>query len=304
MIKRNVFNIFSFFNKPERAAYLFILPALLILTVFVFVPMISSVIFSFLKMDIFLQNIGFAGFSNFLKMFSDERVGNALINTFYFAAVEVPMQIILALLAAIYVSKNTLFRKFLRSVFFIPAVCSMTAIGILWSFLLDPQTGMYPYYLSVLGLPKLLFLKDPTLAMPSVILLTVWKNFGYSMVILIAGIQSIPASYYEAAEIDGASKRRQFFGITLPMLIPSIGFCVVTCTIGALQVFDQIYVTTNGGPLFKTETLVAYVYNVGFRSAPYDLGYASALSVMLFVLIVIISLFLNNYFMRKETSDL
>ena len=147
------------------------------------------------------------------------------------------LQIIIALLAAMFVAKNSLFRKFLRSVFFLPFICSLTAIGILWTFLLDPQTGIITHYFHQLGLPRIAFLRDPDLAMPTVILMTVWRNFGYSMVILVAGIQSIPKTYYEASQIDGAGKVRQFFTITLPMLVPALYFCVILQSIQALQVF-------------------------------------------------------------------
>jgi multiple sugar transport system permease protein len=300
---KSIMGKFSYFNKPQRAAYLFILPSVIVLVLFTVIPLVNSVIISFLNMDPFLQNIQFVGMDNFSALLQDERFWNALKNTFYFAAVEMPLQVIIALLIAVGVSKNTLFNKLMRSIFFVPVVCSMAAMGIVWSFLLDPQMGAFPYYLNLLGFPRLEFLRDPVLAMPSVILMTVWKNFGYSMVILIAGIQSIPNSYYEASEIDGATKVQQFFNVTVPMLIPAISFCVITNTIGSLQVFDQIYVTTQGGPLFKTESIVAYIYSTGFSTAPYNLGYSSAIAVVLFIIIIVVTLLMNSYFLRKETSD-
>lgn len=294
--------VFQYVNKPQRAAYLFVLPALTILLLFTVVPLLAALIISTLNLDIFLKNFEFSGWHNFVKLVHDERFWNALKNTMYFSAVQVPLQIVLALLTAVFVSKNTIFRKLLRSVFFLPSICSLTAIGIVWSFLLDPQIGMYPYFLTKLGLPQLQFFRDPILAMPSVILITIWRNFGYTMIVLVAGIQSIPSSYYEAAEIDGASKGRRFIHITIPMLIPSLSFCIITSTIAALQVFDQIFITTQGGPLYKTESIVAYIYNVGFKY--YDLGYASAISVVLFVLILIIALIMNTYFSKKETESI
>jgi ABC-type sugar transport systems, permease components len=295
-------NALRVWNRPDRAAYLFIAPALAVLFLFTVVPLLATLVISTLDMDVFLQVKGFVGFDHFSALFRDERLLDAALHTIYFAGVEVPLQIALALLIAVYVSKNTRFRKFLRSVYFVPSICSFTAIGILASFLLDPQTGVYPTYLTDLGLPRLEFFRDPTWAMPSVILLTVWRSFGYSMIILVAGIQSIPDSYYEAAQLDGASKPRQFFSITVPMLMPALSFTVITTMIAALQVFDQIFVTTQGGPLNKTETIVGYIYNTGFQMAPYDLGYASAISVMLFVLIMAITLVMNQYFLRKESD--
>ena len=215
-----------------------------------------------------------------------------------------PLQVIIALILATYVSKNTTFKKFLRASFFIPVVCSMTAIGIVWSMLVDPVLGMYPYLLQLIGFPRIEFLKDPALAVPTVIFTTVWKNSGFSLTILVAGMQSIPDTYYEAAEIDGAGKWQQFKNITIPLLIPTLGFCVITNTIGSLQVFDQVFVMTQGGPLFRTETIVQYIYHRGFRIPPYDLGYASAIAEVLFILIAMISLFMYKFFTRRETTDL
>jgi multiple sugar transport system permease protein len=298
-----VHSIRSFFNKPSGAAYLFILPAVLTLFVFVVIPLVSAVGISFLNLTIFLHPPKFVGLANYTRMLHDARFWNALKNSFYFL-LEMPIQVVVGLLVAVYLSKNTLFRKFLRSVLFVPVVCSLTAMAIVWSFLLDPQIGILPYYLTQLGLPHLQFLTDPKMAMPLVILMTVWKNFGMTMVILVAGIQSIPQSYYEAAEIDGANPSAQFFQVTIPLLIPSLAFCIVTNTIGSLQVFDQIFVMTQGGPLHATETLVMYIYNVGFTSQPFNLSYASTIAVVLFGIIMVISLLMNKYLTQRETYDL
>lgn len=169
--------------------------------------------------------------------------------------------------------------------------------------LLDPVLGTVPHFLVSLGLPRMEFLKDPALAMPSVILVTVWKNFGLSMVILLAGIQGIPESYYEAARIDGAGEWALFRHVTLPLLVPALGFCIVTNTIGSLQVFDQVFVMTRGGPLFRTETLVQYIYHRGFQSPPYNLGYASAIAQALFLMIAAVSLLLHKYLLTRETTE-
>jgi len=294
--------VVRFFKKPEGAAYLFIFPALAILLVFTVVPLAATLVFSLLNMDIFLQGFSFAGLDKFRKLLGDERFWNALKNTVYFTVLQVPLQIGLALAAAAFLTRSTPFRKMLRSVYFLPYVCSLTAIGIMWSFLLDPQTGLYMHYLERIGLPRLAFLRDPDLAMPTVIAMTVWRNFGYSMVILIAGMQSIPQTYYEAAQMDGAGKVRQFFSITLPLLVPALSFCVITATIAALQVFDQIFVTTQGGPVHATESVVFYIYLTGFRLVPFDLGYASAMSVFLFLVIMAVTLAMNRYFLNREVS--
>lgn len=294
----------AFFNRPEGAAYILLLPSLLVFLVFVIMPLIASLVMGVFSLDIFLKKITFIGLANFQRLLSDERFWNALKNTLYFTGLEMPLQVLFALLVAVYVQKNTRFRRLLRSVFYIPVTCSLTAIGIIWSMLLDPSLGIYPYLLRSIGLPGVEFLKDPALAMPTIIIMTVWKNFGLSMIILVAGIQSIPDVYYEAAMIDGSNKWSQFRNITIPLLIPTLGFCVITNTIGSLQVFDQVYVMTQGGPLFRTETIVQYIYNRGFRIAPYDLGYASAIAEILFVMIAIITLMMNKFFVKQEAVDI
>lgn len=176
----------------------------------------------------------------------------------------------------------------------------MAAVGIIWSILLDTNIGFIPYVLEQIGIHNVTFFRNAKTAMPTVIAMTVWKNFGYTMSILVVGIQGISQSYYEASEIDGAGKTAQFFKITLPLLKPTLGFCLITNTIGSLQVFDQVYVTTQGGPQFKTETLVQYIYKTGFNQ-PYNLGYACALSVLLLVVILAISLpMYKNMFINQN----
>lgn len=288
-------------NTPSAAAYVFILPSVIILTLFTVLPICISLIMSFLNIDIFLSKISFSGMNHYLRIMSDSRFWNALRNTVYFTILEVPLQVIFALFVANYVRKNTLFRKFLRSTLFIPAVCSMTAIGILWSVLLDSNLGYYTYLFKIIGFTNIGFLKDPLLAMPTVIIMTVWKTFGLNMIILVSGIQGISDSYYEAATVDGASSAIQFTNITLPLLAPTLTFCLITNTIDALKVFDQVYVMTQGGPMFKTETIVSYIYNVGFKIAPFNLGYASAIAQVLFVLIGIVTMFIyKNAYKDKE----
>jgi multiple sugar transport system permease protein len=285
--------------KTQKAAYVFILPSMLVLTVFVFVPLVSSLCISLLNMDIFMREISFAGFANFLRITTDERVQNATWNTLYFAAMEVPLQIVLSLVIASALAKNTMLCKVLRGIYYIPFVCSMTAVGIIWSMLLDPNMGLLPYWLKTAGIPAISFLKDPNLAMPTVALITVWKGFGYTVTLLSAAILMVPLSLYEAADIDGAGAASKFLHITIPCIRPAIGFCLVTNLIGSLQVFDQTYVMTKGGPSFRTETLVQYIYDRGFQTAPYDLGYASAISLYLFVIVAVITFLLRKFMLNR-----
>ena len=288
----------------QKSAYLFILPSMLILTVFVFIPLIVSFIISLLNMNIFMNDISFAGLQNFVKLFQDSRVSNATFNSLYFALFEVPLQIGLALILSMYVAQNNRYTRALRSIYYVPFVCSMTAIGIVWSMLLDPYLGLVPYLLKQIGIESISFLKDAKLAMPTIIVVSAWKGFGYTLTLLTAAILNVPASLYEAADMDGANIIKKFIYITIPSIWPTISFCIVTTTISAIQMFDQAYVMTQGGPLNKTETLVQYIYDRGFQTAPYDLGYASSISVYLFVIIATITFILRRFVLEKgEEAD-
>lgn len=288
-----------YWNRPQHAAYLFVLPALLVLLGFTVIPLIGTFAVGFFKMNIFFTDTAFTGFENFIRFFQDERALNALKNTLYFTIIETPMQVIVGLVIAVLISKNSLFNKFCRSMFFIPVVCSLVSIGIMWSMLLDNNIGIISYWLGRLGVESPNFFKNPDLAMPTVAVMTAWANFGVTMTILLAAIQGVSPSLYEAAEIDGGSKLQQFFHITIPQIFPALGYCMLTNFIGSMQVFDQVFVTTGGGPNYKTETIVQYIYNRGF-SAPFDLGYASALSTVFFVIIAILSFLINRYINKKE----
>ena len=289
--------------SPERAALMFLLPSLLFIGVFSFIPLISALGNSTLKMNIFMKNISFFGFNNYKQILSDERFWNSLKNTLVFTALEAPLQIAVALLVASLLHQNTLFRRMMRSFFYIPVVCSMTAMGILWSILLDPNLGYYAYIFKMLGVENQLFLKSPSTAMAWIVLVTIWKNFGLTMMILIAGFQDIPYSYYEAAQIDGANPGQSFRYISLPLLRPTLGFCIITVIIDCLKVFDQVFVMTQGGPMNKTETVVQYIYKKGFSIAPFNLGYASAVAEILFLLIAVVTYFMFRSLNRKEAVE-
>lgn len=285
--------------RQQKSAYLFILPSMLILTVFVFVPLAASFVISLTDMNIFMKDVSFRGLANFVRIFQDSRVRNATLNSLYFTVLEVPLQVGVALLLMMYLSKNNRYTKLLRSVYYIPFVCSMTAVGIVWSMLLDPNMGYVAYVLKRFGLTTVAFLKDPNWAMPTVIVVTAWKGFGYTLTLLAAAVLNISASLYEAAEMDGASGWKKFIHITIPGIWPTISFCIVTATISAMQMFDQAYVMTQGGPLNRTETVVQYIYDRGFQTAPYDLGYASAISVYLFCIVAGITFVLRRFVLAR-----
>lgn len=287
-------------KKRERAGLLFVLPSMLVLTVFVFIPLIVAFVFSFFKFDMMFNNFQFQQFSNYIKLFGDGRFFNALWNTVYYTVCTVPIQIGVALIAAVFVKRQSWFSSFCKSVFFIPAICSMTVISIVWSFLINKDIGIFSYWLQSLGIHTVDLLNSPVWAMPTVILVGVWKNFGFYMVILLAGLNGIDESYYEAANIDGATETQKFFRITVPMLMPTLSFTIVNCMIGSFQVFDQVYIMTKGGPLFKTQTLVQLIYSTAFDS--FDMGYASTIAVALFVITFIVSIFTFKQMTKGEEN--
>lgn len=291
--------ICAYWNKPSHAAYLFLALPMLLLIIFVIVPLIGTLGLGFFKVNIFFNNPEFVFLDNFKRFFSDQRAINSLWHTLYYAVWQVPFQVLIGLVLAAMLSKNTLFNKFSRSVFFVPTVCSLTATSIIWSMLLDPYIGSVNYFLKCIGITAPGFLSDPGLALPTVALITVWKNFGMTLMILLGGIHGISPSLYESADMDGATSLQQFRYITVPQIIPSLSFCILTNFIGAMQVFDQVYIMTGGGPQFKTETAVQYIYTRGFN-APFELGYASAVSWILFMLIAVIAVCMNLYLNHKE----
>lgn len=283
----------------QKTAYLFLMPSLIILTIFVFVPLIAAFVMSLFNIDIYMKNISFAGIHNFETMFQDGRVFNATKNTLVFTALEVPLQIFVALLLTMFMLKNSVLHKFLRASFYIPYVCSMTAISILWSLMLNPNSGFFSFILKKIGIIIPNIHTDAFYAMAIVIAITVWRNFGYTLTILSAAALDIPDTLYEAADLDGATGIKKYFYITIPLIKENIAFCVVTVFILAFQAFDQIYILTGGGPQYKTETLVSYIYDVGFNTT-HNLGYASTISVYLFVIIAMITFLLRKNIYRRD----
>ena len=286
----------------EKAGYLFIAPSMLIILVFTIIPLAEAFYISLTDMNIFMNHNNFVGLNNFTRSFADERMLNAMKNTVVFVVLDVPIQITAALILAFWLYKSTRFNKFCRSVYYIPVLVSATAAGIIFNLMMNSTVGYIPWVISLFrGEPIALF-AEKKYAMAVVIFLSIWKSFGKTVIILVAGINDIPYTYFEASEIDGASRTQQFFYITIPNLLPTLNFIITTSIIGAFQVFDIVYVTTGGGPDFSTETIVQYIYNRGF-SDPYDMGYASAMAVELFVVIAVITLFFKGYMERKIAKN-
>ena len=287
----------------DRVGYLFIFPGMFILFVFTIIPLVISFIISLTNLDIFLAWPDMVGLENFKRTMADERVLNAFKNTFYYVVISVPVQLIAALVLAYWLYKPTVFNKLCRSVFYVPVLCSFTAIGILFNLMLNSTVGYIPFLISKVTGEPIALLAEEKYAMAVIVFISIWKAFGKTLIILVAGINDIPSVYFDASEVDGATKLQQFFHITVPNLLPTINFTLLTTLIGAFQVFDAVYVTTGGGPRYKTETMVQYIYLRGF-SAPYELGYASAMCIELFFVIAVIVLFFKGYMERKIQNNM
>ncbi len=274
--------------------FIFIIPSLTVFLLFIFLPIIDSFRLSFYEWSIISPNKNFIELKNYQKMILDTRFWNALKNTLYYTLGYVPVGICLSLLLALLVNAKVKGKNFFRMTYFLPAIASMSIVAIIWSFLLDPDIGIISYYLNQIGISTTAWLRSIKWAMPAVIMVGVWKNMGFNMVIFLAGLQNISDMYYEAAEIDGASKWQQFTYITLPLLKSTTTFVVIMSVITSFQVFDQVYVMTRGGPLFATETLVQYIYHLGFEN--FKMGYGATIAYVLFIIIILVTIVQLKYF--------
>jgi len=301
-------------KKFDFGPYLYILPALIIIFVFRLVPILLSFVVSFFDWSI--VGVGkFIGLSNYAKLLYDAEFWQSLLNTFYLVIFVVPISLILSLLFATLLNNIKKLKSFFRSIYFIPTVTSMVAISIVWKLIFNQQTGLANFFLAKIGIDPLGWLAEsrgifllllqnfgieiphylggPSLALFSIIIVTIWKGLGYNTIIYLAGLQNIPHVYYEAADIDGAGKIKQFYKITWPLVSPTTFYVLMMTTIVTFQVFSQIYLMTGppiGGPLGTTKVIVYYLFDKGFGESN-DLSYASAIALVLFAIILTLTLF-------------
>jgi multiple sugar transport system permease protein len=277
--------------REERAGWMLTLPFLLLFLVFTTWPVIQSVFFSFTDIrNRDLRNpfaVDFVGFDQFTKAFADPIFRKAALNTAYFVVIGVPLTLMVALAAAVALNTGiTRLRGIFRLGFYTPVITSIVAVAVVWRFLLHPDSGLVNTALSWVGIDGPNWLGSTTWAMPSLIAMAVWRNFGTAMIIFLAGLQSVPQSLHEAAAIDGANAWQRFRNVTLPILRPTILFVSVTTAIGYLQFFEEPFVMTKGGPLNSTISAAMYTYQQ-FSFGNY--GYAAALSYLIFIVIAIVT---------------
>jgi ABC-type sugar transport system permease subunit len=288
--------------RQDLTGWAFAAPFVILFGIFLALPIFAALVLSFTSFGLrdITNPIGasFVGVQNYANLFSDAKFWKALGNTAYFVAVGVPLTLALGLVIANALSRGiTRFRTAFRVGYYLPVITSIVAIAVVWRFLLNPDVGLINLLLQGLGIKGPDWLANPALAMPSIIAMAVWRNVGFAMVVFIAGMQAIPVVLYEAASIDGAGRWQSFRNVTLPMLRPTILFMLVITTIGYLQLFEEPFVMTKGGPLDATLSVTMYMYQQGF--AFFHQGYASAIAYVLFVIVALIA-FLQFKFLRSE----
>ena len=272
------------------AGYLFIAPAVLIFLTFTAGPMLAAFAFSLFKWDMF-QAGQFLGLDNYRELFGDRRFFETFTNTIQYALMEVPLNLLVALVVAWLINRKLppALRYFLRTTFFFPVIISFVAVSILWRYLLisDASFGPINYYLTRFGLPAIPWTTSSKWVLKSIVLVNVWKTFGFNMIIFLAGLQNIPRHFYEAAEIDGANVWHRIRHITIPLLTPTLFFATLIELLHAVQMFDIPFVLSKGGPGDASRTIVMYITEIGFQI--FRMGYASAIAVILFIVVMIIT---------------
>jgi multiple sugar transport system permease protein len=271
-----------------RAGVWFVAPAVFVIVVFFVLPVAAALAMSLTDFDIYAladwSNLRFVGLSNYARLLTNPLFWQALANTLYFVLVGVPLSIALSLGAALLLdSPLTRFVRVFRTALFAPVVTTLVAVAVIWRYLFSTRYGLVNYALGGVGIAPVDWLGDPRWAMPTIIAFAVWKNFGYNMIILLAGLQNIPAELYEAARIDGASSWQRFRSITLPLLAPMLLMVGILTVAGYFQLFAEPYVMTQGGPLKSTVSVLYFMYEEGFKW--WNLGSASAVAFILFAII-------------------
>ncbi|MFC0187214.1 carbohydrate ABC transporter permease [Fictibacillus aquaticus] len=276
----------------------FLLPNFIGFLFFIGIPILASLGLSFTKWDL-LTSPEFIGVENYKAIWHDAEFWAALKNTLLFIILYLPTVLVVALGIAMLLNKKMKGRTFFRAAYFIPVISSWVAVSLIWKWLFNPAYGLVNYFLSWFGINGPDWLQDPNWAMIAIVLTSVWKDTGFVMVLFLAGLQNISETYYEAADIDGATPFKKFLHITIPLLTPTTFFILIISLINSFQVFDQVMIMTEGGPAGSTTVLVQKIYNHAFRY--FEMGYASAVSWVLFLIIFIVTLVQNR--LQKRWVD-
>lgn len=285
-------------KKQNLTAFLFLMPYLIVFVLFRFGPSAAGVLISLTDWNI-IGDIRFVGFDNFLRLFQTDYFWTALENTAKFVVIVVPCVVVLSLALAVLFNQKLRFKGIARAVTIIPYVLIPAVAGVIWNWMYSYQSGILNYYLGKAGIEPVGWLIDKNYALPSIAVVIIWSYLGYNMILFLAGLQNIPPELQEAAILDGASSRQFFFRITLPLLRPVTSLVITLSFVNTIQVYDQIYVMTNGGPGTASMTLVQYMYTSAFKD--YDMGYGSAVGTVI-VVILVAAYFVTNKILKSEVD--
>lgn len=277
--------------------YMMIAPASAVFLCFFIYPIVYMSYLSLTDWDFLSPEKPFVGLNNFIALFRDPLFLQVLGNTFAYTALSVGIGVSLALALSLWMNRGGVLSGMLQSAVFSPYIISMVSVSILWMWIMDPQSGLLNGILDALGLPALQWLRDPGTALPSLVLVSIWKNVGFYALVLLAGLQSIPRDIYEATELDRTPRWRTFRRITMPMLSPTLFFLMIIGVINSFQVFETIFIMTKGGPINATNTIVFYIYQNGFQF--FKIGYASAAGVVLLIIISLLTIVHFKFLERR-----
>ena len=280
---------------------LFLAPSLIGVIVFLLIPVVLVIILSFVKWDL-LRPAKFVGFSNYLNIFKYDHMAHSLLVTLYYVVLNIPIQTAIALGLAILLNRHLPATGLLRVICVLPFLATPVAMAVVWNWFFDPNTGAINTLLSLVGIHGPAWLASTATAMPVIAFANIWQYAGYNMLFFLAGLQAIPSHLYEAARVDGASKIQQFTRITLPLLRPTMLFVLVTGVIGSFQVFDMVFVLTQGGPGYATQVVNLQIYQSAFVA--FNIGDASAMSVILFLIILAFTVAQFAYFRRRTVYEM
>ncbi len=292
----------EFRHPTTRWAYIFMIPGVAWLLLLHFYPIFRSVYYSFFQWSGHVTDVPrFYGLRNYVGTVTDPLFWNAVLNTFFYVGMTVPMNTLFSMLVAVLITNVVKGRSFYKVLFFMPSVVGLVVASVVWRWCYEPMFGIYNHLLAQVGLPQLAWLKDPSTAMLSIALMTIWQNMGYYVVIFLAGLTAIPQELYEVSKIDGASRVRQFFAITLPLLGPIILFVMMYSTIKNIKIFGEVFVMTGGGPGKSTVTMGFLIYEEAFHY--YNFGIGNTMAILMFLIILIISLLQFRLMERRTRVD-
>ncbi len=289
-------------RREAIVAYTLLSPAIILFLIFIAGPLVGAIALSFFEWNL-LTDAEFVGLENYRKLVTDDAALAAVRNTFVFAFWSLVTHVGLGLLLALAIQRSIpgVLKYLFRTAIFFPVIMSWAAVSLIWLYILDPNFGFINYYLAQLGLPTKSWLLMPGSAMPAIILVDLWKTIGFTFILILAGLQGVPPHLHEAAKLDGAGSVRRFWDITLPMLSPTLFMVAILTFIGAFQIFEPMYIMTEGGPLDKTVSIVMQIYETGFRR--FEMGYASAMAIGVFLVILAVTLIqmrLSRYWVFYE----